>query len=70
MKDKLKGLSALAIAGLASMSTASAAIESSDATSAITAATGLAETVAVAGFAVAGVFLTVRLIKRAIRSAG
>jgi hypothetical protein len=71
MKNKLKGvMPAVAIAGLAVANTASAAIEATAATGAISSATTLAETVAVAGFAVAGVFLTVRLIKRAIRSAG
>lgn len=49
---------------------ASAAIDPTEATEAIDTATGHAETVAIAGFAVAGMFLVVRLIKRGIRSAG
>lgn len=70
MKNKARKLALLGASAIAAGTTsASAAITTEDATEAITAATTHAETIGIAGFAIAAVWLIVRVIKKGIRSA-
>ena len=51
------------------ITSASAAITTTDAEAKITAAVGFAETMGLAGLAIAGVWLAIRVIRKGIRSA-